>query len=1489
VIELEKLEALALSADRDDALAGLLPGTVEHDYWRGVRLQHQGRLDEVDQILAAWQARHGGTGEDHERLARRQLLIRAGQDLAAHADRIRLEAGEDLDDEPEAAAAAQRHPTRLDPSLIDELRLVDEAISRSHDLGHVTDWALGDLLSRSLDGARRRHLLQRLVRANRPEVVALIAADLDEKSSRGFGSLPVHARLTRAQLDELARLRPELRVNPAWVAAVLIRLSPPSHVDWQTDLAARDAALAVLWAAVGGLAASFNQLKAQVLYHQLDLDRRLGRADRERFLRYLALPRQADYARTERLRGVPAEQQVAPGAEGVPGLEPVDDDEALVAEYLEQFLLREDGAAFAEWLRADWLEERLATARLLAGAADADRWVALLGPARLAELRDRVDIELTVQNPTRFPAGAPVALEVDLKNVPRLLVKTFRIDPVAYFLASRGAEVDTSIDLDGMVASDERVVPCDAPAIRRVRQRIDLPGCARPGTYVVELIGNGISSRALIRKGALRYSLRVGVAGPVVRVLDEAGRPAAGARIWLGGREYAPREDGAISIPFSTTPGPVPMLLVHGGVAQREVLQHPAERYHFSAGLHLERESLVPDRTARALLRPILTVAGWPAPLALIQEARVEIAVTDRAGTTSSRTQPIELGDGAETVVELQVPAEVASIALTVRGRIRVASTQQTIDVADGVRADIGAIHDNPHTESLHLARTDRGTLLQLLGKSGEPRAGRSIPVSLKHAAVGFEVSTTLETDAEGRIELGALEGIERITATAAVQQSWNLWPDREPARTVHALAGAPVRLPRPPGVSERDPAASLALIELRGGQPASDATARVSIAGRTLVIDDLEPGDYLLQARGGAEVRLAIAPAGSPVADGWALTPTTSLELSPPAPLLESLATSGDHVAIRIAGAGPATRVHLIATRFLPEKALPRTLAREPRTPVSARVPPVVSHYLSGRDIGDEYRYLLERRTHPRRPGVLLDKPGLLLNPWAIRTTSTGVQHAREGKAYATSAARGAAAPPPAAPRPAAKPGPAEGGYTAVDFLPSAAVLLANLRPDPKGELRVPLADLGDAQSVRVLVVDPAMTRSADLPLAERPLRPRDLRLRLALDPDGHFVEVRRAEPAPAGARLVVEDVRSGKLELVDTTARAHQILLSLGAPDQVRELGFLARWHSLDEAARRDRYARFACHEVHLFLYFRDRAFFDRVIGPYLADKRDKTFLDRWLLDEPLDRYLEPWAFGRLNALERVLLARRLGERGDGIARLLGDAVDLIPPDPERDARLVDTLLGQAALEASGIAEAAKDAREAAPSAEKAKAKTVRLAAPMAAPAMPAQTMAPGGGFAADGYGGDHDEAANLAPLPRRRQDPGVGGVELVAGAPGRRHRRADPDQPLLARSGPPRSGLRPVPVPIPRRLHREHRRGPRRPRRPRPAVRRRHARHLGRGVAPHRHLRQPRPGRPHRHRRGRRERGPLADPGRAELFPRRRPLGVGRRRAAREVRDR
>src|SRR5205807_1742600 len=108
-------------------------------------------------------------------------------------------------------------------------------------------------------------------------------------------------------------------------------------------------------------------------------------------------------------------------------------------------------------------------------------------------------------------------------------------------------------------------------------------------------------------------------------------------------------------------------------------------------------------------------------------------------------------------------------------------------------------------------------------------------------------------------------------------------------------------------------------------------------------------------------------------------------------------------------------------------------------------------SVYLTGRNIGDEYRYVLDRRGQRKYPGNLLERPSLLLNPWAVRSTETREQVPEGGEDFRRRAEPAPSAPLAPAPPPA--PGAAEAGdFADLDFLADAAAVHVNLVPDKDG-----------------------------------------------------------------------------------------------------------------------------------------------------------------------------------------------------------------------------------------------------------------------------------------------------------------------------------------------------------------------------------------------------------------------------------------------------
>jgi len=144
-MDLEILEALALSEDRSAALAQLLPGSEDHDYFHCLHAQQRGDLDGADRILATWPDRHGDNA-GYRRLTLRQLMYRVMREPERAADDLRDRLGVSHWHEAEVAALDPSRPTRLAPGVFDGAALLARGVEYSTDLSQVTDEGVYELI-----------------------------------------------------------------------------------------------------------------------------------------------------------------------------------------------------------------------------------------------------------------------------------------------------------------------------------------------------------------------------------------------------------------------------------------------------------------------------------------------------------------------------------------------------------------------------------------------------------------------------------------------------------------------------------------------------------------------------------------------------------------------------------------------------------------------------------------------------------------------------------------------------------------------------------------------------------------------------------------------------------------------------------------------------------------------------------------------------------------------------------------------------------------------------------------------------------------------------------------------------------------------------------------------------------------------------------------------------------------------------------------------
>lgn len=1288
--EIGFVEDFALADNRMDTLKQLVPGSSEYYYYHCLTAQQNRDFERVNELVDQWIKRDGYT-RDVKEILNRQALLEYDLHPTRSIKHIKRELDLHFDHQKAAAHRQADYPSVLDQNLISTPVLMQNGLANHKNLEGIEDAGLDFLDHQRLEPDRRRDLLSRLTLPDIPNLPELVIADLKTKHSGGFGSHNIHSRMTKSQLEECLRLAPELIEVSGFVHAYLTRLAPSDDTDINYDMAEKKAYLDRMWRFVMNLPPAHNSLKAHVLYHLLDYHRSLGNYDarevKQLFMAYLEIPRKVayinpDFARNASNLNVLAVLTTEFGEHTL--LPKVGNDKELVRSFLAHYFKTERCyKEYAKYVRDDYLQVLFAETKIVNGIGDMEQWYSMMPPELHQKLKDRVDLDFGATNKRFYTADEQVTLDLFVKNIKTLIVKVFEINTFNYYRANY-KPINTAIELDGLVATHEKVVTYDEPPVRRRLHTFKFPGIGKPGVYVIEFIGNGKSSRAVIQKGNLYYLGQVGPAGHEFTIYDDSNQTRPNGSIHLAGRQFKPDESGVIIIPFTEKPGRQDIIIKDGDQCTLSHFNHESENYKFTAGFYVDRESLIKRMKARALIRPMLSVNGTPISLTLLEQVRLTIESTNTDGVSSTKEiADFELYEDKESKIEFQVPERLQSIRFILRAGIKNISRNKKEDLTAQAQFNVNSIDTTLLVEDFHLSHQEDGYVLDLLGKNGEGKPDRQVNIELKHRCFIETVRTTLQTDDLGRVHLGKLEGIQWLRAEGLQGDSrtWHLTGDayQYPA-ILHARSEEPLRIPyvEPAKGQGR---MHYGLFEKRGNSFYQDVTDAVIVKDGFLTVQGLAAGNYELHLKD-RNVLVQLRLTRGKETDAHIMSEKRVLEVHNPHPLhISKVDIKQDELVVQLANTTDAARLHLIATRFVPaHHPFVHFNVGMPAEPNRYKLTRPESHYVAGRNIGDEYRYILERAYTDKFPGNMLDRPELLLIPWNLRKTETAVvdganiaigkNKANMGSLGLGSVARELAVEPQGLKEKAEQ-------TTNLDFLAAQSIVLTNLKPDEKGCIAIDRKSLGYSRQIHLVAADSFNTVYRQVSLAGQTLQTGELRHVQKLDPEKHFGEHKKTTSLSAGETFSLADITTSEFEIYDDLKKVYTFMMTAGEDSTLREFGFILTWPDMTADEKQEKYTKYACHELNLFLYHKDRDFFDRVVLPHLKNKKNKTFIDHWLLGNELTGYLEPWTYAQLNIAEKILLSRRNPAHSDSITRYVKDLFDMIPPDVDQNDRLFDMAL--------------------------------------------------------------------------------------------------------------------------------------------------------------------------------------------------------------------
>ena len=278
---------------------------------------------------------------------------------------------------------------------------------------------------------------------------------------------------------------------------------------------------------------------------------------------------------------------------------------------------------------------------------------------------------------------------------------------------------------------------------------------------------------------------------------------------------------------------------------------------------------------------------------------------------------------------------------------------------------------------------------------------------------------------------------------------------------------------------------------------------------------------------------------------------------------------------------------------------------------------------FSSNQQMKDEIRYVYDRKQLQAQLGNTLERPTLLAKKSYVRETEQEARGIEDRSALASTAFSKQMAPGGRAGRERCADG--ASGHSdkcthseMANFLKTAPMQKLNLQPSEVTEDGVATftftADLADFSQLYLVAADRDSSAQHSLDLNCTNLQMRDLRLTQLPSLERGLTQTRVTLPLAKGASNLIEDITSTDVTLVDSLPKVREILKELckiqGASSCGLEPFFdmCMRWHSFSREEKDTKWSDHMCHELHFFLYQKDREYFDDVVAPFLQCKMEK-----------------------------------------------------------------------------------------------------------------------------------------------------------------------------------------------------------------------------------------------------------------------------------------
>ncbi|EGR27080.1 hypothetical protein IMG5_201970 [Ichthyophthirius multifiliis] len=986
----------------------------------------------------------------------------------------------------------------------------------------------------------------------------------------------------------------------------------------------------------------------------------------------------------------------------------------LITEYLRFYFKNAKNAKdYEKYIAESTLNEIFYTVKIQNGETDyIQKAKDLLGEDRIQNLINERSIFIRNKN-YYFSQNEKVELFVETKNIQNLNVKLFEIRTENYYIKKKAA-FDNLISLDGLIPLDQQQYNYkDQPHLKILRTfNFEKLQQAKRGIFIVEFIGNSISSRAVINKGFLSYLENNTIAGKKLTLIDENQnicKPQQNKRtgLWYGDRFHEANENGQVMIPYKSQAQSCQLILVHEDYA--ELIQNfyiQSEEYAFKCTYMYNQEQFLQGNKAIISIQPVLEINNVVCNPEIIEEQIVKVHVLNYQNIPNTfEFKDIKFDHKKQLEISFPVQSILKSVKIECEGIItKMDQKKQKVQNSKEITFEL---HQDPENQlfNSYLKNTEKqGYIVQILGKSGQGIPQLPIEVSLQHQRINNQdFKQILQTDDNGNIVLGLLDNIQSLQIKSLcfsdqdniqLEMKWNLCTNGirlEFPQTIIVIEGETIQLPVSNiQLNKQNFCFYSGELNTYPEIVYQDMYDCLNVKNNFLEINQLKEGNYILKILEYSQTILIQVIKGKYwdknsnfiISEGsfqqvfihifvfiYQYIFYTDLKIFRLLYIMISLNIPKQLKQYQ----KEQLKVQVLAYNFMPHKPqdyVNNLRQRSFKNLNHTYLKQQKSVFFNNKQIGDEICYVINRQNEKKLIGNTLEKPCILLKKTFNQETVFEKEELNQGEDYQCN-------PPLFSAQ--------SGGmqcmrqqccqknfngmnqyqienccaikkqiqYGEIDnffnFLSVPSFFATNLEINEDGSVILSDFQWKNYSTIQVIVSNLNVAISDIFPIQQELTPFQDLKHQQQSKKDKFYVETFNAKNLNKGEQLIIS--ADSQSVIVSTLGELFELQKQLSKATRNtdsyngREYGFwsfVKDWHQLNSNQKLQKYNEFSCHELNLFLYFKDNEFFQKVVQPFLINKMQKTFLDYFLLNDlnEIFKYSSPEKTQELNILEQCLL---------------------------------------------------------------------------------------------------------------------------------------------------------------------------------------------------------------------------------------------------------